>query len=85
MGWSGITESRIIILSTMWLSGRKMINRTTKIKMGGPGDERREAKCTGRRVASLSDEQREMAWQMFLSMILKADNYQQEEEEEEKI
>jgi hypothetical protein len=62
MGRSRMAKSRITnILSTMWHSNRKKTNRTTKNKMGKPGNERCGANCTGRRVENLSDEQKEMA------------------------
>lgn len=45
----------------MGQSSRKM----TKIKIGRPSDKKCEANCTEHRVASLSDEQREMAYHML--------------------
>lgn len=49
------------ILGTVWHSNRQNTNRTTKINTVRPGDEKREANCAGRGVASLRDGQEEMA------------------------
>lgn len=57
------------IFGTMWQFSRKKTNRTTKVKMGRPYDVKCEAGCTGRRVTSLRNRQRNMT-AYFISVVL---------------
>lgn len=49
--------------------------------MGRSSDVRREVSGTRYILANFSQEQGEMAWNMFVNVILKTDNYEEEEEE----